>query len=220
MSPKATPFRFRQLLPLIAAIVVIPLNLNARVYRNISHFDYFVNGGNIEHGVTLDAAGNLYGTTMNGGPLDYGVVFKLTKQPDGTWAESVLHFFQGGSGGRGPVSGVTFDENGNLYGVTVAGGVSCAGRTAGCGTAYKLTPQPDGSLNHSVIYAFSGIEGDIRGTELTFDTAGNLYGFSSVGNTNCTRNSTHRDAYRTSEILLDDRQLGGRRSAGHSSRSV
>jgi hypothetical protein len=113
------------------------------------------------------------------------VVFKLTKQPDGTWAESVLHFFQGGSGGRGPVSGVTFDENGNLYGVTVAGGVSCAGRTAGCGTAYKLTPQPDGSWNHSVIYAFSGTEGDIRGTELTFDTAGNLYGFSSAGNANC-----------------------------------
>ena len=56
-----------------------------RVYTgDISHFDYFVNGGNIEHGVTLDAAGNLYGTTMNGGPLDYGVVFKLTKQPDGT----------------------------------------------------------------------------------------------------------------------------------------
>lgn len=174
-----------RILPLIAAALVLPATLNARTYRTISHFDYFVNGGNIEHGVTLDAAGNLYGTTQNGGPLDYGVVFKLTKQPDGTWAESVLHFFQGGSGGRGPVSGVTFDENGNLYGVTVAGGVSCAGRTAGCGTAYKLTPQPDGSWNHSVIYAFSGTEGDIRGTELLFDTAGNLYGFGSVGNTNC-----------------------------------
>ena len=71
MSGKATPFRFRQLLPLIAAIVVLPFNLNARTYRTISHFDYSVNGGNIEHGVTLDAAGNLYGTTLNGGPLDY-----------------------------------------------------------------------------------------------------------------------------------------------------
>lgn len=185
MSSKATAFRFRPLLFLIAATVVLPLNLNARTYRDISHFDYFVNGGNIEHGVTLDAAGNLYGTTQNGGPLDYGVVFKLTRQSDGTWDESVLHFFQGGSGGRGPVSGVTFDKNGNLYGVTVAGGVPCAGRAAGCGTAYKLTPQPDGTWNHTLIYAFGGIEGDIRGTELTFDTEGNLYGFSSVGNANC-----------------------------------
>jgi len=186
MSRKATPFRFRQLLPLIAAILVLPFNLYARTYRTISDFDYYVNGGNIEHGVTLDATGNLYGTTMNGGPLDYGVVFKLTKQPDGTWAESVLHFFQGGSEGRGPVSGVTFDKNGNLYGATVAGGVSCADpRPAGCGTVYKLTPQPDGTWEHKVIYAFSGTEGIITGTELIFDRAGNLYGFSSAGNANC-----------------------------------
>ena len=185
MFQKPTPPRFRQLLPLMAAIVVLPFNLNARTFRAISHFDYYVNGGNIEHGVTLDAAGNLYGTTMNGGPLDFGVVFKLTPQPDGAWAQSVLHFFQGGSGGRGPVSGVTFDENGNLYGVTAAGGVSCAGRAAGCGTVYKLTPQPDGTWKHKVIYAFSGIEGDIRVSELTFDTAGNLYALGSGGNTNC-----------------------------------
>lgn len=48
-----------------------------------------------------------------------------------------------------------------------------------------MIPQPDRTWRFRVIYAFSGTEGDIRGTELIFDTAGNLYGFSSVGKTNC-----------------------------------
>ena len=185
MSQESIAFRFRQLLPLIAVIVVLPTNLSATTYRAISHFDYNVNGGNIEHGVTRDAEGNLYGTTSDGGPLDFGVVFKMTQRPDGTWAQSVLHFFQGGHDGRGPVSGLTFDKDGNLYGVTVAGGKPCPGHAAGCGTVYKLTPQANGAWKHTVIYSFAGPEGEIRSTELTFDTAGNLYGLSQVGDTHC-----------------------------------
>jgi uncharacterized repeat protein (TIGR03803 family) len=80
---------------------------------------------------------------------------------------------------------VTFDKDGNLYGVTVAGGVSCPDRPAGCGTVYKLTPRPDGTWQHTVIYAFSGNEGEIRSTELTIDAAGSIYGFSSIGSSNC-----------------------------------
>ncbi len=81
--------------------------------------------------------------------------------------------------------GVIFDKNGNLYGVTTRGGVPCADSPISCGTVYKLSPQPDGSWIHTVIYALSGTEGELRDLELTFDAAGNLYGFTYVGNTNC-----------------------------------
>src|SRR5438876_587083 len=54
-------------------------------------------------GVILDAAGNLYGTTVIGGSCSFfpyggcGVVFKLAPNPDGTWTEHVLHRFTGGA---------------------------------------------------------------------------------------------------------------------------
>ncbi len=48
-------------------------------------------------GVTLDPAGNLYGTTSAGGPGDCnagcGVVFELTPGVGGTWTETILHSF-------------------------------------------------------------------------------------------------------------------------------
>jgi hypothetical protein len=47
-------------------------------------------------GVILDAAGNLYGTTAQGGVgLAVGVVFELTRRASGGWRERVLHSFLG-----------------------------------------------------------------------------------------------------------------------------
>jgi uncharacterized repeat protein (TIGR03803 family) len=66
-------------------------------------------------GLTLDAAGNLYGTTLYGGADGYGVVFKLKPNSSG-WSETVLHTFIGF--GAGPVAPVIFDPAGNLYGTT------------------------------------------------------------------------------------------------------
>ncbi len=73
-------------------------------------------------GVIFDAAGNLYGTTewgVAGG--QYGTVFKLTPNSDGSWSESVLHVFDGWDGGN-PAAQLTFDKAGNLYGTTTKGG--------------------------------------------------------------------------------------------------
>ncbi len=83
--------------------------------------------------VTLDAEGNLYGTTYSGGEDGNGTVFKLTRA--GT--ESVLFkFSQGTVGGWYPYAGVIRDAEGRLYGTTVLGGDP----TCDCGVTFKLTP--------------------------------------------------------------------------------
>src|SRR5271169_723088 len=78
-------------------------------------------------GVTLDSAGNLYGTTVAGGfgglcaGDGCGVVFELSLV-GGTWAETTLYSFQGLNDGFGPGSGLVFDTAGNLFGTTPDGG--------------------------------------------------------------------------------------------------
>lgn len=56
-------------------------------------------GGFPRAAVVVDAAGNVYGTTTNGGPNDLGVVYELTPAADGTWSETLLHTFSGPDGG-------------------------------------------------------------------------------------------------------------------------
>lgn len=80
--------------------------------------------------LTLDSLGNLYGTTVFCGPDNAGIVFQL--EPTGK--ETVLHGFTGGEDGGEPYGGTLLDENGNLYGMTSAGGASLGG------TIYRLTP--------------------------------------------------------------------------------
>jgi uncharacterized repeat protein (TIGR03803 family) len=119
-------------------------------------------------GLIFDAAGNLYGTTQYGGISDFGTVFKLAPNPDGSWTESVLHAFSGGDG-QYPYAGLIFDAAGNLYGTTAAGGAY------GLGTAFMLIPNPDGSWTEQVIFSF-GRRTQTPYAGLVFDGAGNLYG--------------------------------------------
>jgi len=115
-------------------------------------------------GLVRDSAGNLYGTTSNGGAFGAGVVFKLN--PSGT--ESVLHNFKYSSTDGGyPYSKLIRDSAGNLYGTTESGGAFFAG------TAFKVTPSGSVMLLHS----FKGYPVDgaypLSGG-LTRDTSGNL----------------------------------------------
>jgi uncharacterized repeat protein (TIGR03803 family) len=75
--------------------------------------------------VTLarDAAGNLYGTTVNGGKANDGVVFKVTPAGD----ETVLHHFTGGADGTNPTAGVTLGPQRQLVGTTPFGGIDDIG---------------------------------------------------------------------------------------------
>ncbi len=97
-------------------------------------------GSTPEGGVIFDAAGNLYGTTNQGGPYGDGVLFKLTHEPTGGWHETVVHAFQDNPGaypGGGPNlagANLVFDGSGNLYGTTSGDGVK------NFGTVFEYIP--------------------------------------------------------------------------------
>jgi uncharacterized repeat protein (TIGR03803 family) len=79
-------------------------------------------GSNPDHGeVVFDQAGNLYGTTRNGGAYLQGTVYELIPEGGG-WTEKVLYSFAGPPDGSAPLSGPVFDQAGNLYGTTSGGG--------------------------------------------------------------------------------------------------
>jgi uncharacterized repeat protein (TIGR03803 family) len=110
----------------------------------------------------FDSAGNLYGTTQGGGSTR-GVVFELSPV-GGTWKETVLYSFTGGTDGDTPVSGLIVDSAGNLYGTTLNGG------TNNNGTVFELSPSANG-WKEQVIY-----DVDTSFAGLTMDAAGNIFG--------------------------------------------
>jgi uncharacterized repeat protein (TIGR03803 family) len=94
-----------------------------------------------EAALTMDAAGNLYGTTAAEGAFNQGSVFKLTPS-NGGWTLTTLHSFTGGADGGTPTGQLILDANGNIYGTTVLGGSGgqCS-PNAGCGVVFEITPQ-------------------------------------------------------------------------------
>jgi uncharacterized repeat protein (TIGR03803 family) len=93
--------------------------------------------------LSMDSAGNLYGTTFCDGANNMGNVFKLTNTGNG-WVYTSLHDFTGGSDGAMPYSNVTFDSDGTLYGTTREGGSfdgSCGNvGVGGCGVVWMIKP--------------------------------------------------------------------------------
>jgi uncharacterized repeat protein (TIGR03803 family) len=145
-------------------------------------FNFYPNAGtNPNAALTLDASGNLYGTTEYGGTNFYGTVFELTPSPGGEWNETVLHSFSSAPGdGDNPESSVTFDSAGNLYGTTFLGG------DAGYGMLYELTPSGAGSWTETIVHSFQPnlIDAAQPGQgALIFDSAGNFYGATGTGGT-------------------------------------
>jgi uncharacterized repeat protein (TIGR03803 family) len=124
----------------------------------------------------LDASGNLYGTTLNGGTSNVGTVFELTPTAGGGWTETVLHNFRG-KDGYNPNSSLIFDAAGNLYGTTVKGG------HYGYGTVFELTPTAGGIWAETLLHSFNnnGTDGYWPYAGLIFDAVGNLYGTSYLG---------------------------------------
>ena len=109
-------------------------------------------GSHSQAGLIFDTAGNLYGTTEEGGAYRCGTVFKLTPNTNGRWTETVLHSFKG-SDGRSPYASLIFDTAGNLYGTTYKGGAH------GLGTVFKITPGANGTWAETVLHSF-GAGGD------------------------------------------------------------
>jgi uncharacterized repeat protein (TIGR03803 family) len=131
--------------------------------------------------LVIDAAGNLYGTTVEGGEFGGGTVFELSPDGSGGWTHTVLYSFLGTSDGAQPYGGVTLDAQGNLYGTAVVGGTGGTCPEDGCGVAYELR-NAGGSWHEHVIHNFQGgNDGYGPGAGLTFDADGNLYGMTPTG---------------------------------------
>jgi uncharacterized repeat protein (TIGR03803 family) len=137
--------------------------------------------------LTLGPDGDFYGVALYSGqqssnPLCCGGVYKITKWGKVTW----LYTFTGGADGSNPATGVTFDKEGNLYGVTANGG-SFAGQYCGygCGVVYKLTHpagNQDGPWTENVLYSFSGgLDGYEPVGPVILDSAENIYGVTAGG---------------------------------------
>jgi uncharacterized repeat protein (TIGR03803 family) len=129
-------------------------------------------GAHNSAGLILDASGNLYGTTQNGGPSDLGTVFKLDTAGNNF---TVLHSFAGASDGGAPYAGLILDASGNLYGTARVGGSS------NLGTAFKLDTAGN---NFTVLHNFAGGASDganPNAGRMILDASGNLYGTTSSG---------------------------------------
>jgi uncharacterized repeat protein (TIGR03803 family) len=139
----------------------------------------------------FDQAGNLYGTTANGGSNDCGIVFELAPSSGGGWTESVLYDF--GSGDKGhthgchPYSSLIFDAAGNLYGTTNSGGGGITQGTCdhGCGVVFQLSAAKGGGWSESVLHVFHGRNNDGENpfAGVIMDSAGSLYGTTFAGGT-------------------------------------
>jgi uncharacterized repeat protein (TIGR03803 family) len=141
-------------------------------------------GANPGPAFILDAEGNLYGVTPNGG-AGCGIVYELSAAPGGEWTETILHKFDSnGDDGCNPSGRLIFDQAGDLFGGTYNGGgglnnLFCAN---GCGTTYKLHPA-NGKWTETVLHRFTGkgADGWNPSGGLAFDKTGNLWGTTAFG---------------------------------------
>ena len=133
-------------------------------------------------GLVFDRKGNLYGTTTEGGANGEGTVYELSPGSGGTWTEKVIYSFgASGTDGEDPRRGsLIFDEAGNLYGTTLAGGVN------GKGAVFEMSPGSGGTWTEKILYSFGTTTTDAAAPSggLVWDAAGNLYGTTSGGGAN------------------------------------
>ncbi len=157
-------------------------------------------GSDPQAGLVMDAKGNLYGTTNQGGltncpiaRVGCGVAFEISppSSPGTTWTYSVLYDFcsvpdEGRcSDGAQPKGPLAFDASGNLYGTTSLGGNNGVFDTSG--TIFELSPGASG-WTETVLYRFCSVQnagicadGAYPIAGVTLDRSGNLYGTTFTG---------------------------------------
>jgi uncharacterized repeat protein (TIGR03803 family) len=154
--------------------VVFKLDASGRetvVYRFIGSPDGYVP----EALLVEDADANLYGTTDFGGTSNDGgggTAFKVSQAGREVWLHSFGTLPDGGS----PGPGLILRPDGKLYGAAAAGGNS------GGGIVFRISTRG----KESIVYNFpGGSYGRGPSSILTADSAGNLYGTSPGGGSNC-----------------------------------
>lgn len=178
----------------IASLVVLfllalPLANAAEKFKILHTFTNGADGGNPVAGMIIDAKGNFYGTTNQGGKSGScypefsgcGIVFELSPSKSG-WKFKTLYTFQGNQDGQGPYGEVMFAPDGSLNGTTVNGGnPNCP---SGCGSVFNLKPARK-TWTETVLYDFQGNTDAYYPTgSLAMDSSGKLYGTTYVGGTN------------------------------------
>ncbi len=161
----------------VAVSSVIPILVSNAMAIRKERVLYAFTGGSDGYfpsaGLILDKAGNLYGTTRQGGRYGSGTVFELTPSTNGKWIKTVLHHFNSRDGSF-PSASLVSDAAGNIYGTTFYGSIYNQG------VVFKLTPGANGEWTFTVLHRFNHKDGS-GPFGLTFDTAGNLYGPTAFG---------------------------------------
>ena len=121
------------------------------------------NGEDPERSLTVDAAGDLFGTTYYGGAHNDGTVFEIVKS---TGALITLATFTGANGAN-PAGSLTIDAEGNLFGTTEEGGADDDG------TVFEIA-KSTGLL--TTLATFTGANGEDPERSLTIDAAGDMFG--------------------------------------------
>ena len=185
-SLQATTFA----LVLVGALITLAMQpARAQTFTTLHNFTGTApDGANPVAGLSMDANGNLFGTTENGG-VGYGTVFEL-KQTKSGFLFRPLYSFEGGSDGISPLARVVIGPNGSLYGTTWEGGAPCGdNKQQGCGTVFNLQPPATSCKavlcpwKETVLYRFMGwpFDASVPYSEVTFGPEGNLYGTTFLG---------------------------------------
>ena len=129
--------------------------------------------------VLVEASGDLYGVTEEGGAHGAGVAFKLSASSKKKWKLTTLYAFKGSPDAASPYGGLIADASGNLYGTTYYGGAH------GMGTVFELVAKKRGRYHERLLYSFKG-GGDGGSPTSTLLLSGMmLYGTASAGGGSC-----------------------------------
>lgn len=137
----------------------------------LKHLDYYTTGGYPEGSLVQGDDGNFYGTTVQGGANNYGVIFKIS--PTGTF--TVLRSLSPNTDGYYLYGSLVKGNDGNFYGLSYAGG------PGGYGTIFKITPTGTFTVIKSFSYSVTG--GNPYGNSLLVGKDGNFYGLTTYGGT-------------------------------------
>jgi len=171
----------------ITLTFVLASGAQAQTFKVLHDFGAAAGDGNLPSGPLLkDSAGSLYGMTSTGGAHNWGSVYRLSPTSTGSFNETILYSFKGGSAdGAFPEGTLVRDSAGKLYGVTSVGGITAtvcnSSAGPGCGVIFRLTPTSTGQWTEAVLHRFTGTDGGNSFAGLVLDSKGNFYGATSVG---------------------------------------
>lgn len=161
-----------------ALTAFVTQSAQAQTFTVLHDFTRGKDGASPEVGLSIDGAGNLFGTANSGGSAGFGTAVELARDHGG-FDFKVLHTFTGGSvgstDGGGPAARVIFGPNGTLYGSTTFGG------NANGGVVYNLGPRSP-FIKENILHSFTGgNDGSRPSGDLLVDQTGNIYGTASFG---------------------------------------